>query len=376
MIKVVHIIISLELGGAERMLERLVIESAKNPSIKQSIITLKKKGSIGRQLQNQGFEVLSLNMKSLFSSPIIILKLIQIFRLGRPDAVYTWMYHADLIGGLAAFFAGVKNIIWGIRNTSIPQGIFSVTSIVIKICSILSFYIPKKIICCAEAAKAVHIKLGFCASKMIVIPNGYDLNELKSSHDLRNRARKDLGLSERTLIVGIVGRFDPLKDFRNFVEASGLVSRDIDNIKFLMIGKDLDNNNIELKMWIKNTAYPDNFILIGETNPRDLIAAMDLFCLSSKAEGFPNVVAEAMAMQIPCVVTDVGDAARIVDESGVVVEPMNPKALYKGLMLMLTMDKDDRQILGKKARQFIENRYDIRRVQKKFLDLVSTPKKE
>ena len=103
---------------------------------------------------------------------------------------------------------------------------------------------------------------------------------------------------------------------------------------------------------------------------------MDLFCLSSKAEGFPNVVAEAMAMQIPCVVTDVGDAARIVDESGVVVEPMNPKALYKGLMLMLTMDKDDRQILGKKARQFIENRYDIRRVQKKFLDLVSTPKKE
>lgn len=372
MVKVVHVIISLELGGAERMLERLVKESSKNPSIKQSIITLKNKGSIGRQLQKQGFDVVSLDMKSLFRAPIIFYKLVQIFRFSRPDAVYTWMYHADLIGGLAAFSAQVQNIIWGIRNTKVPQRMLSVTSIVIKICSILSFYIPNKIICCAEAAKSAHIKLGFCASKMVVISNGYDLSTFKPSSDLRHRVRKDLGLLESTLVVGVIGRFDPLKDFKNFVKASGLVSRDLDNIKFLMIGKDLDNNNIELKIWIEKTPHPDNFILIGETSPHDLIGAMDLFCLSSKAEGFPNVVAEAMAMGIPCVVTDVGDAARIVGESGIVVEPMNAKALYKGLMSMLTMEKEDRQIMGKKAMQLIENQYDIREVQKKFLDLVST----
>lgn len=373
MVKVVHVIISLELGGAERMLERLVQESSKNPSIQQSIITLKKRGSIGRQLQQQGFDVVPMGMKSMFSAPIVLYKLMQIFRLRRPDVVYTWMYHADLIGGLAAFLARIKNIIWGIRNTKIPQGTFSVTSFVIKICSILSFYIPHKIVCCAEAAKLAHIELGFCATKMVVIPNGYDLSLFKPTCDLRSSVRKDLGLSESTLVVGVIGRFDPLKDFNNFVQASGLVSRDLDNVKFLMVGKGLDKYNEQLNIWIKNTRYPENFILIGEASPHDLFAAMDMYCLSSKAEGFPNVVAEAMAMRIPCVVTDVGDAARIVGESGFVVEPMDPYALYRGLMLMLTMEKHDRQALGNTARQLIENQYDIREVQKKFLYLISMP---
>ena len=204
---------------------------------------------------------------------------------------------------------------------------------------------------------------------MVVIPNGYDLSSFKPSFDLRRRVRNDLGLLESTLVVGVIGRFDPLKDFNNFVKASGLVLRDLDSVKFLMVGKGLDKDNTELNQWIKNTLHPDNFILIGEANPHDLTAAMDLYCLSSKAEGFPNVVAEAMAMQIPCVVTDVGDAARIVGESGVVVQPMDAHALYKGLMLMLTLERDDRQALGDKARQLIENQYDIREVQEKFLDL-------
>ena len=372
MVKVVHVIISLELGGAERMLERLVQESSKNPSIQQSIITLKKEGSIGRQLQQQGFDVVSMGMESLFSAPIILYKLMQIFRLSRPDVVYTWMYHADLIGGLAAFLIRIKNIIWGIRNSKIPQRMFSVTSVIIKICSILSFYIPNKIVCCAEAAKLAHIELGFCSSKMVIIPNGYDLSSFNPSSGLRDCIRNDLGFLESDLVIGVVGRFDPLKDFQNFVQAASLVSKNLDGVKFLMVGKGLDQDNAELNLWIEKSQYPANFILFGEANPHDLYAAMDVYCLSSKAEGFPNVVAEAMAMRIPCVVTDVGDAARIVGESGVVVESMDSNKLYKGLMSVLTLSKHDREGLGITARQLIENQYDIREVHKKFLDLVST----
>lgn len=371
MVKVVHVIISLEVGGAERMLERLVRESSKNSSIEQTIITLKQEGGIGRELQQEGFKVVSMGMRSLFGAPIILFKLIQHFKRCRPDAVYTWMYHADLIGGLAAFFVRVKNIIWGIRNSEIPQQAFSLTHFIIKICSILSFYIPHKIVCCAEAAKLSHIKLGFCAEKMVVIPNGYDLNSFEPSFDLRRRVRRDLGLLESDLVVGVIGRFDPLKDFNNFVQAAGLVLRDFDSVKFLMVGKGIDKGNTELNVWIKETRHPDNFILIGIANPHDLLAAMDLYCLSSKAEGFPNVVAEAMAMRIPCVVTDVGDAARIVGETGVVVEPMDAHALYKGLKSLLSLDKYNRQALGDSARQSVENKYDIREVQKKFLCLVS-----
>lgn len=369
--KIVHIIISLELGGAERMLERLILESSKDSSIKQSIITLKKRGIIGRELAKEGFEVSSMGMKSIFSAPVVLYRLTKILKKTRPDGVYTWMYHSDLIGGLAASLSGIKNIIWGIRNSKIPQKPFSVTSVIIKICSILSFYVPTKIICCAEAAKSAHIDLGFCSSKMIVVSNGFDMNSFNPSLELRDHIRENLGILENNLVVGIVGRFDPLKDFNNFIDAALLVSKDISNIKFLMVGKGLDKNNIELNSLIKDSLYKDNFILSGEKNPHDFYAAMDCFCLSSKAEGFPNVVAEAMAMKIPCVVTDVGDAGRIVGESGIVVEPMNANALYNGLILMLAMDKFDREALGYEARKLIINQFDIKIVKQKFIDLVN-----
>lgn len=368
--KVIHAIVSLEIGGAEGMLERLVQESSNDSEIQQSIITLKDEGAIGLRLRLDGFEVISLGMKSYLSAPIILYKLILLFKTIRPDVVYSWMYHADLLCGAAASFCGVKNIIWGIRNSRIPQRGFSITSAVRKICSVLSFYIPSKIVCCAEAAKLAHIDLGFCASKMVVIPNGYDLISFNPSSELRDRTRSDLGFSERHLVVGVVGRFDPLKDFENFIKAASLLSQDFDNVKFLMVGRGLVSENIELKAWIDKSYRPEDFILIGESVPHDLYAAMDVYCLSSKAEGFPNVVAEAMAMRIPCVVTDVGDAARIVGESGVVVDPMNSHALYRGLALILSLDRSVRESLGKQARKLIESQYDLRVVQRKFLNLV------
>ena len=359
----------LNVGGAELMLKRLVIESGKSSSLQQSIISLTKGGKVADELISQGFDVIHLDMRSVFSVPKAIYKLVKIFRNNRPNAVYTWMYHADLIGGTAAFVSGVNNIIWGIRNSKIPQRSFSVTSAIIRICSVLSFYIPNKIVCCAEVAKLAHVELGFCSSKMVVIPNGYDLSSFNPSSGLRDCIRNDLGFLESDLVIGVVGRFDPLKDFKNFVQAASLVSRNLDGVKFLMVGRGLDQDNAELNLWIEKSQYPANFILFGEANPHDLYAAMDVYCLSSKAEGFPNVVAEAMAMRIPCVVTDVGDAARIVGESGVVVEPMDSNKLYKGLMSVLTLSKHDREGLGITARQLIKNRYDIQIVQQKFLDL-------
>ena len=138
-----------------------------------------------------------------------------------------------------------------------------------------------------------------------------------------------------------------------------------------MIGKGLDKNNAKLNSWIHKTQYPDNFILLGEKNPHDFFTAMDLYCLSSKSEGFPNVVAEAMAMQIPCVVTDVGDAGRIVEDSGIIVDPEDSNSLHKGLALMLSKSKKDREILGHKARNLIENKYDIKVIKQKFIDLIN-----
>ena len=138
-----------------------------------------------------------------------------------------------------------------------------------------------------------------------------------------------------------------------------------------MIGKNLDRNNKELISWINGSGFKDNFILLGECEPVSFLNAMDLYCISSKSEGFPNTVAEAMAMQLPCVVTDVGQAAEIVQDFGKIVPPENPEKLALDLIDIIDISPIDRKIIGKHARVSIENRYNITKIAKKYIELVS-----
>ena len=353
------------------MLGRLAKECSKNQSYKQTIISLTSTGKANRLFEENNIKVLSLGMKSILSAPITFYKLLRIFLKIRPKIVYTWMYHSDLIGGLAAYLCGVKHIVWGIRNTKIPQIFFSSSFFIIKVCSLLSYFVPTKIICCAESARVEHVRLGYCNNKMCVIPNGYELDSFNLNPDTRSKVRESLGLSDKATLVGIIGRFDPLKDFHNFISAASIICKIRRDIYFIMIGKNLDGNNKELISWINGSGFKDNFILLGECEPVSLLNAMDLYCISSKSEGFPNTVAEAMAMQLPCVVTDVGQAAEIVQDFGKIVPPENPEKLALALIDMIDMNPIDRKIIGKLGRVSIKNRYNIRKIAKKYIELAS-----
>jgi glycosyltransferase involved in cell wall biosynthesis len=352
------------------MLQRVVKECAKKPDYKQTIISLTDQEKIDPQFKELGVGIICLGMSSILTVPLALYNIVRIFRKVRPNSVFTWMYHADLLGGLAAYFCGIKNIIWGIRNTQIPQKGITVTSSAIKICSLLSYHIPRKIICCAEAAKLAHIELGYCSEKMLVISNGYDLSSFKPSAQIRSKVRIELGLNDKIVVIGTIGRFDVLKDFHNFVKAASIVSKSISDVRFFMIGRGLEVSNHELMSWINETECADSFILFGECQPHDLLAAMDLYCLPSKAEGFPNVVAEAMAMKVPCVVTDVGDAALIVQNSGEVVSAMNSQELADALIRMLKLDSIERNKLGNNARSLIESKYSIERIAEEYMAFV------
>lgn len=355
------------------MLSRLVDECSKNLGCQQTVISLKPLGKLSNKIMDKmsGIDVISLNMNSILSFPVVVYKLVKILKLIRPNGVYTWMYHSDLIGGMAAYISGITNIYWGIRCTEIPQSSVSMTGFIIKICALLSYYIPKKIICCADSAKQTHIALGYCEEKMTVIPNGYDLKLFNPSDALKLKVKNDLGLNEHVRIVGFVGRFDELKDAPNFIRAAAIVSQSISRICFIMIGRGIDEYNQKLVSLISDLELEDKVILFGERQPHDFYAAMDCFCLSSKSEGFPNVVAEAMAMRTPCVVTNVGDAAIIVSGHGRVVPPQNSKALAKALIDTLMVSKEKLDAMGNDARTSIESRYDIKVVAKKYMHLAS-----
>ncbi|MEY3788332.1 MAG: hypothetical protein RIQ94_618 [Pseudomonadota bacterium] len=332
------------------------------------VVSLTSLGVIGELLQNKGVKIHALNLSPLgLNLPIVIWRLIKLIRYHQPDIVQTWMYHADLLGGLAARLAGCKNVVWGIRSTAIPQGFLSVTFWLIRLCAICSHIIPYKIICCAQSAKAAHIKLGYAAHKITVISNGYDFSAFEQYSNSRAKARMELGFDDNEIVIGVVGRFDPLKDFHNFITAASILSAKLSNIKFLMIGRNIEWSNSTLYEWIEDGGLIKNFQLLGErSNIPFFLSAMDVFCLSSVNEAFPNVVVEAMAMELPCVVTQAGDAADIVGDNDFVVPVKDSVSLANALLRMYDLSPEERINLGKKGSKRVREKYDIKNIRQQY----------
>jgi glycosyltransferase involved in cell wall biosynthesis len=368
--RILHIIVGLNIGGAETMLSRLVNSFAVSPNHEHSIVSLTDFGVIGPQLQVRGTQVFSLGMRSVLDMPIVIWRLRRLLRSERPDIVQTWMYHADFIGGTAARLAGIKHVIWGIRTTDIKAG-GSRTAILVRwLCARLSAWVPQMIVCAAEAARKSHIAIGYDAKKMEVVPNGYDFTKLKATVEDRLTLREQCGITQNEVVVGSLGRFHAVKNQENFVQAAGLIAARFPQLKFLMVGRGLDWENVQLVDWINATGFQNRFVLLGERKDvPQCLAAMDIFCLHSRTEGFPNVLAEAMAMGLPCVTTDVGDAAMLLADTGVVVSKEDPATLAEGIMGVLALDLVQRSALGERAKIRVQAEFSIERARARFEEL-------
>jgi len=309
-------------------------------------------------------------MRSPLGFPRALWQLVKLIRAVRPDIIQTWMYHADFLGGLAGRLAAHKRIVWGVRTTDVKSGGSRVTVLLRKVCAWLSYSVPQAIVCAAEASRRAHVSVGYDASRMMVVPNGFDVARLSATPEQRATIRQQCGFEDGTVVVGILGRFHPVKDHENFVRAAGMLAARHPDVRFMMVGRDLDASNRELADWIAKTGFASRFVLLGER--RDVpacLSAMDVFCLSSRTEGFPNVVGEAMAMALPCVVTDVGDAAMLVANTGVVVAKENTDALAAGLSRVVDMTPDERIRLGQMAKARIHAEFTMMRARERFEDI-------
>ena len=173
--KVCHIITGLNNGGAEGVLFRLCAFDASNTHI---VISLMDEGKYGPLLRDAGITVYSLNMRAGKVSLGGLIKLYKLLRLLRPDVVQTWMYHADLIGGLVAKVAGVKSVFWNVRHSTLEPGKSKRSTILVaKTSAYLSSWVPNRIVYCAHSAQAVHEAIGYKVGKAVVIANGYKSKE-------------------------------------------------------------------------------------------------------------------------------------------------------------------------------------------------------
>jgi glycosyltransferase involved in cell wall biosynthesis len=201
--------------------------------------------------------------------------------------------------------------------------------------------VPAAIICAAEASRITQAAIG------------YD----QSEH----------GWSDDEFVVGCVGRFNYYKDHANFVNAAGLLAKQNPSARFLMVGKGIDFNNTELRDLIVETGFPDKFKLLGfRDDVLNCLNALDVFCLSSRSEGFPNVVGEAMSIGIQCVATDVGDVRTLLSQSGIVVPKENPSALCAGLSQIFELPRSVREAMGQRGRNRIIAEFSTAKVRERF----------
>ena len=368
--KVTHVIVGLNIGGAELMLRRLCESFNSSSEDEHRVISLTDLGEVGALLRAHGVTVDTLGMRGAWDVFSAFNKLVRLLQSTKPDVVQTWMYHADLLGGLAARWVGVKGLIWGIRTTDVSKGGGKSTIVIRRLCAWLSAILPNVIVCAAEASRTTHIAVGYSPKKMIVIPNGFDLERLVASSEEREAIRLTHGIGVNDFVIGSLGRFNEVKDHAGFIKSAGLVAARFPYVKFLMIGRDVDHGNIALMADIAATGYADRFVLLGERKDvAGCYRAMDMFCLHSFTEGFPNVLGEAMSMALPCVTTDAGDAAFLLGGNGIVVPVHEPQVLAEALAKVVGKTDAERTTMGQGAYTRIFENFTMKCTETKFKEI-------
>lgn len=374
---VLHLITGLSTGGAEMMLYKLLsrLDQTKWDAV---VVSMLPPGHVKAGIARLGIPVYSLNMHRGTPDPRGLLRLVRILRRLRPAIIQTWMYHADLLGGIGARLGGTAPVIWGLRQSDFdPVESNRATVYIARICARLSSWLPATIVCCSQKVAAVHSQLGYASERMRVIPNGFEVNRFEPNAVWRSEIRDELELSLETPLLGLVARFHPMKDHRSFVRAAGIALKKMPTLRFLMCGEGITWDNKVLADWIRCEGIEHAFHLLGNRDDvHRIYPALDLYVSSSAyGEGFPNVLGEAMACGVPCVATDVGDSGLILGDTGWIVKPRDPALLAAAMLQGIESGRDERA--RRRARERILECFRIETIARKFesvyAELLSLP---
>lgn len=328
--RVLHVINGLGDGGAESVLHRLCQDDT---HFEHVVVALLAEDKYAPLLRAAGVAVHTLDMAPGRVGPASIARLWRLLGESQPDVVQTWMYHSDLLGGLLARLRRCAPICWNIRHADLDPAHSSRASLLSgRLCARLSRVIPDVIVCCGDRAAQRHVSLGYDPARIRVIPNGYDTTQFRPDADARRRLRQQLGVDEAGPLLGMVANFKPDKDHATLLAALAELARRGRGFRCLLAGRDLGAGDAGIMALVRHHGLESRVQLLGpQTDVPALMNALDLHLLSSRSEGFPNVLAEAMACATPCVTTDAGDAAQIVGATGWVVPPRSPVALADAL---------------------------------------------
>jgi glycosyltransferase involved in cell wall biosynthesis len=369
--KILHIINTLDIGGAQTVLAQL-LEDWDDSGDQQMLISLRNRAQLSGRIEALNIPVEHINLLPGKIEPAKFLKLIQSIRACQPDVVQTWLYHADLIGSVAVRLVSRAPIVWGVHHTMANRhSVKSSTWNVVKLLSLLSNYLPAHIVCCSQSAYQTHLDLGYPSQKMTIVPNGIDTQLFRPDPYAHAQLCDELGLPAQAKLIGMFARFHPQKDHDTLISAAAIIINRNPDVHFVLAGEGVDKSNKQLHDKISCAGIQNNVHLLGSRQdmPR-LNAGMHIVTLSSSyGEALPMTLCEAMSCAVPCVATDIGDTAALLGNTGSIVNPQNPQALADAWQNILELSDMEYNHLSNLARQRVLEFYNLTNMLSKYKNI-------
>lgn len=354
-----HLVTSLERAGAQAVLSQLVRRMGANRAHESVIVSLTSIGDVGAALAEDGILVYELGLsRGGFAWLSAFRRLAAIIRRHSPDVLHSWLYHADLVGSIARQCGTTAPLVWGVHHESPFQTTRFLTRAVVRLNAALSTRIPSSIVYCSNTARETHEAVGYCRGKGIVIENGVDVDVFSPSLIARGNLRRELGLLDSAVLIGLVARYHPLKDHRTFLNAARIYGADNPSAHFVLCGHQITQDNLELLRLIEESGLSGRVHLLGSRNdPANVTAALDVACCTSRSESFSMTIAEAMACEVPCVATDIPAVKDLLGGNGRIVPVGDGPALAVALRDILEMPTAVREKLAAETRKRVVDRF-------------------
>lgn len=368
MIKIIHLIPTLHFGGAETMLHK-VVKNINKKQFKNIVICIKQTGSLSKKFEAENIEIINLGLKSNIFLFISILKLKKLIKELKPDILMTWLQLSDLVGLIIKIIFPKIKLIWNIRYSKLTKNNMNFKNVLFtKIIGYFSF-IPDMIVFNTKAGLNDHKRIGYKPCKEIIIPNGFETELFKPNNTQRKKIRDELMIKNSDFVIGFIGKDEVIKGLDLFLLSAKKMKIKHQNVRFVLIGKGLDKKNKKILNFIKIDKLKTSFHLLGQVqNIKDYILTFDILALTSKSEGFPNVIGEAMSCEIPCVTTDVGDCKIILGKTGLIVK-QNVDSVVAGWEKFFNCSTQELSNIKSKARSRIIKHYKIEKIINKYQEV-------
>lgn len=339
-----------------------LLESLPVSQFEQSVVSLRGEGVMSARVRAASAQLTHLNMAPRLPNPLALLRLCNVIRRTGPHVVQSWMYHANAAASICVRIRSQQTpVIWGIRASLHALHDYPLTARTgIRLGRVLSER-PWGIIYNSKVAREQHTYFGYAARNARTIPNGIDCAKFVPDAHARVRVRSELSVPDDVALIGLFARYDPMKNHAGFMDAARRLIGVQPGVHFILAGEHMNQANATLVRLMKDMGLSGKVSLLGERSDcNKLMAAVDIACSSSSyGEGFPTAVAEAMACAVPCVVTDVGDSAYVIGDTGYVVHPRDPVALSEAWIRLLRAGTGGREVLGRLARERVTKLFDL-----------------